>query len=99
MLSTLSSLSLSPFPSPSLILRYDWGVNCIHGVQTTCAVDDAGVTHCPTSFPNPVSLGAARNAPMYHERGASIGTELRAVWLGGAAGAGRQAWSGVRVPA
>jgi hypothetical protein len=81
-----------PFPSPSLILRYDWGVNCIHGVQTTCAVDDAGVTHCPTSFPNPVSLGAAWNASMYHEMGAIIGTELRALWLDGETEA--SPWSG-----
>jgi len=26
---------------------YDWGANCIHGVQSRCG------TRCPTSFPNP----------------------------------------------
>ena len=27
--------------------RYDWGANCIHGVQSRCG------SKCPTSFPNP----------------------------------------------
>jgi hypothetical protein len=32
---------------------FDWGLNCIHGTQSTCKGEI-----CPTSFPNPNSLGA-----------------------------------------
>jgi hypothetical protein len=35
---------------------HDWGLNCIHGVQSTCKGEV-----CPTSFPNPNSLGASFN--------------------------------------
>ena len=27
------------------IPNYDWGLNCVHGVQSMCG------TNCPTSFP------------------------------------------------
>ena len=43
----------SPGPTdavPELGLpEFDWGLNCIHGVQSSCVEDGAGV-HCPTSF-------------------------------------------------
>ena len=64
----------------------------IHGVQTTCGTDAAGNVHCPTSFPNPVSLGSVWNASMIHEMGSIIGRELRALWLDGETEASR--WSG-----
>ena len=31
--------------------EYDWGVNCLHGVQTSCTLLSDGSTKCPTSFP------------------------------------------------
>ena len=35
--------------------EWDWGLNCIHGVQSSCVLDAAtGATVCPTSFMNPV---------------------------------------------
>ena len=33
------------------IPEYDWGGNCIHGVQSRCG---SNFTRCPTSFPDPV---------------------------------------------
>eukprot|EP01065_Artemidia_motanka_P043512 TRINITY_DN603_c0_g1_i1.p1 TRINITY_DN603_c0_g1~~TRINITY_DN603_c0_g1_i1.p1 ORF type:complete len:790 (+),score=175.63 TRINITY_DN603_c0_g1_i1:58-2370(+) len=61
------------------IPEYDWGGNCIHGVQSRCTVD--GV--CPTSFPNPNALGATFNRSVWKGMGQVIGLELRALWLMG----------------
>ena len=72
--------------------EYDWGVNCIHGVQTTCNKNTKGEVVCPTSFPNPNALGAMFNRTMFREIGAIIGLELRALWLQGATEA--SSWSG-----
>jgi hypothetical protein len=37
------------------LAAWDWGLNCIHGVQTSCMIDrKTGITTCPTSFPNPI---------------------------------------------
>jgi hypothetical protein len=72
--------------------EYDWGVNCIHGVQTTCGTNDAGEPMCPTSFPNPNALGASWNKSAYREMGHIIGVELRSLWLHGATEA--SSWSG-----
>ena len=33
------------------IPEYDWGGNCIHGVQSRCG---SNFTRCPTSFPDPI---------------------------------------------
>eukprot|EP01060_Flectonema_neradi_P007900 TRINITY_DN1560_c0_g1_i1.p1 TRINITY_DN1560_c0_g1~~TRINITY_DN1560_c0_g1_i1.p1 ORF type:complete len:766 (+),score=190.76 TRINITY_DN1560_c0_g1_i1:49-2346(+) len=63
---------------------YDWGGNCIHGVQSTC-ISDGNMTYCPTSFPNPVNLGASFNQSMWHTMGSVIGLELRSLWLNGGA--------------
>eukprot|EP01062_Namystynia_karyoxenos_P065837 TRINITY_DN59893_c0_g1_i1.p1 TRINITY_DN59893_c0_g1~~TRINITY_DN59893_c0_g1_i1.p1 ORF type:complete len:804 (+),score=280.33 TRINITY_DN59893_c0_g1_i1:86-2413(+) len=59
------------------IPEYDWGGNCIHGVQSRCS--PAGV--CPTSFPNPNALGATFNRTVWRGMGKVIGLELRALWL------------------
>lgn len=72
--------------------EYDWGVNCIHGVQTTCTTGTDGSPRCPTSFPNPNALGATFNASMWKEMGSIIGRELRALWVTGATEA--SSWSG-----
>jgi beta-glucosidase-like glycosyl hydrolase len=56
---------------------YDWGGNCIHGVQSRCT--ESGL--CPTSFPNPIGLGAAFNRSVWHGMGAVIGMELRYMYL------------------
>ncbi len=53
----------SPGPSdgiPSLgIQEFDWGLNCAHGVQSSCVQEAAtGVVYCPTSFPNTLNAGA-----------------------------------------
>ena len=34
---------------------FDWGLNCLHGVQSTCG------TNCATSFPMPVAMAASFN--------------------------------------
>ena len=58
--------------------EYDWGANCIHGVQSRCFKD-----RCPTSYPNPNTLGAAFNRSIWKSMGAVIGIELRALWVQG----------------
>ena len=72
------SLSLHPLhtlkhtrPPP----RYDWGTNCIHGVQSRCG------SKCPTSFPNPNAQGAAWNRTLWRDMAHVTGVELRAMWL------------------
>ena len=72
--------------------EYDWGANCIHGVQTTCGRNSAGEIMCPTSFPNPNALGATFNRSLWREMGSIIGVELRSLWLQGATEA--STWSG-----
>ena len=59
------------------IPEYDWGGNCIHGVQSNCAPDG----RCPTSFPDPNALGAAFNRSAWRSLGRVIGVEMRALWL------------------
>jgi len=88
----------SPVHHPSNISRlglpnYDWGLNCIHGVQSSCVQDPASkAVYCPTSFPNPVNFGATWNTSMAQEMGEIIGTETRALWLAGATE--ETSWSG-----
>jgi beta-glucosidase-like glycosyl hydrolase len=86
----------SPGPSGAIkrlgLPEYDWGVNCIHGVQTTCINNTRGDLVCPTSFPNPNALGAGFNSSMWREMGKIIGYELRALWINGATEA--SSWSG-----
>ena len=59
--------------------EYDWGGNCIHGVQSRCAADG----RCPTSYPNPNALGATFNKTVWRKMGSVIGVELRSLWLQG----------------
>lgn len=58
--------------------EYNWGANCVHGVQSTCG------TNCATSFPNPVNMGAMFDPVAVYEMAQVIGWELRALWLEGA---------------
>ncbi|KAJ0396860.1 hypothetical protein ATCC90586_008223 [Pythium insidiosum] len=58
--------------------EYNWGANCVHGVQSTCG------SRCATSFPNPVNLGAIFDPSAVHRMAQVIGWELRALWLEGA---------------
>jgi hypothetical protein len=71
---------------PALGLQeYDWGLNCIHGVQSSCVrSSSSGVTFCPTSFMNPVNFGNSFNKTLFRELGAIVGEETRALWLAGA---------------
>ena len=43
------------------IPEYDWGGNCIHGVQSRCGTGSDGKERCPTSYANPNHLGATFN--------------------------------------
>ena len=63
------------------IPEYDWGGNCIHGVQSRCAPDG----RCPTSYPNPNTLGSSFNRTVWRKMGEVIGVELRALWVQGVA--------------
>ena len=66
------------------IPEYDWGANCIHGVQSRCTIpDENGDIKCPTSFPNPIGLAASYNRVMWKNMAEIIGVELRALWLEG----------------
>ncbi|TMW63837.1 hypothetical protein Poli38472_002778 [Pythium oligandrum] len=58
--------------------EYNWGANCVHGVQSTCG------SRCATSFPNPVNLGAIFDPDAVYDMARVIGWELRALWLEGA---------------
>lgn len=60
--------------------EYDWGGNCVHGVQARCG---SNFTRCPTSFPTPGALGATFNRTGWRAMGAAIGVELRSLWLQG----------------
>lgn len=71
---------------------YDWGLNAIHGLQSSCLRDAGGTVYCPTSFMNPVNFGSAWNASLAREMGAVIAAETRAAWLAGATE--ESAWSG-----
>ena len=56
---------------------FDWGGNCIHGVQSECTAN--GV--CATSYPNPNALGVSFNRSVWRGMGNTIGVELRAFYL------------------
>ncbi|CAI5742673.1 unnamed protein product [Hyaloperonospora brassicae] len=58
--------------------EYNWGANCVHGVQSTCGV------HCATSFPNPVNMGALFDPRAVFAMAQVVAWELRALWLEGA---------------
>uniref|UniRef100_K3X6N1 Fibronectin type III-like domain-containing protein n=1 Tax=Globisporangium ultimum (strain ATCC 200006 / CBS 805.95 / DAOM BR144) TaxID=431595 RepID=K3X6N1_GLOUD len=58
--------------------EYNWGANCVHGVQSTCG------TNCATNFPNPVNIGAIFDTDVVKKMAQVIGWELRALWLEGA---------------
>jgi hypothetical protein len=65
--------------------EYDYGLNCIHGVQSSCVMLSDNVTLvCPTSFPNPVNYGTSFNKSLAYELGRVVGIEARALWLLGA---------------
>eukprot|EP01063_Lacrimia_lanifica_P033224 TRINITY_DN5856_c1_g3_i1.p1 TRINITY_DN5856_c1_g3~~TRINITY_DN5856_c1_g3_i1.p1 ORF type:complete len:791 (+),score=188.18 TRINITY_DN5856_c1_g3_i1:66-2438(+) len=64
--------------------QYDWGLNCIHGVQSSCVMGKDGAERCPTDFPNAVNLGATWNTSMWAAMGRIIGREVRALYVGGA---------------
>ena len=59
--------------------EYDWGANCVHGVQSRCSAEG----RCPTSYPNPNTLGASFNKTVWQQMGSVIGLELRSLWLQG----------------
>jgi len=59
------------------IPEYNYGSSCMHGVESRCTKDN----RCPTSFPNPNSLGAAFNRTLWNAIGKTMGLELRALWL------------------
>jgi hypothetical protein len=69
------------------IPEYDWGANCMHGLQSRCApirIENGivvGGGQCPTSFPNANSLGATFNKTLWKAMGKVIGIELRSMWL------------------
>jgi hypothetical protein len=63
--------------------EYDYGMNAIHGVQSSCVLDGT-TTYCPTSFMNPVNFGNTWNKSHARGLGVTIGVEGRALWLAGA---------------
>eukprot|EP00927_Polykrikos_kofoidii_P054760 TRINITY_DN49133_c0_g1_i1.p1 TRINITY_DN49133_c0_g1~~TRINITY_DN49133_c0_g1_i1.p1 ORF type:complete len:845 (-),score=144.80 TRINITY_DN49133_c0_g1_i1:438-2972(-) len=65
------------------IPAYNWGTNCIHGVQSGCGTSSSGEKRCPTPFPNPNFLGATFNESIWHGMGRIIGVELRSLWRQG----------------
>ena len=72
--------------------EFDFGLNCAHGVQSSCVKTPDGVTHCPTSFMNTINHGATWDDALTVAVGAVISTEARALWLAGAVE--ESSWSG-----
>lgn len=66
------------------IPEYDWGMNAIHGVQSSCVSLPDGSVKCPTTWPNPVNYGMSWNRSLMYDLGRLIGQEARALWLAGA---------------
>ena len=60
------------------IPAYDWGVNSIHGIQTSCG------TRCATNYPLPVAIGATFNMSLVQSLSRMMAVELRALRLEGA---------------
>ena len=85
----LTARSARQIKKPNNITRlgipeYDWGLNCIHGVQSSCVNTSDGKTYCPTMFPNPVNMGASFNKSLWANMARIIGTEARALYIAGA---------------
>ena len=57
------------------IPEYNWGANCIHGVQSRCG------SRCPSTFPNPNAQGASWNRTSWSAMAAVTGVELRALYV------------------
>ena len=83
MLLTARNMGKSALPLLG-VPEYDYGMNAIHGVQSSCVLDDTGVTRCPTSMMNPVNFGMTWNKSLGNALGVTIGVEGRALWLAGA---------------
>lgn len=85
----------SPGPNANVsrlgLPNYDWGMNALHGVQSSCMLEN-NITYCPTSFPMGVSYGFSWNQTGFRTLGAVISNETRALWLAGAVEASD--WSG-----
>lgn len=83
----------TPIGLPYLgVPAHDWGLNCVHGIQSTAVNTSDGTMVAPTSFPNPVGLGASWNMTNTLVMGKIMGVELRAAYLAGATEP--SAWSG-----
>ena len=54
------------------IPEYDWGGNCIHGVQSRCGTGSDGKERCPTSYANPNHLGATFNRTVWNQSAKQI---------------------------
>jgi len=63
---------------PLHIPPYQWWSEGLHGPLEPC-VQYQDKCACPTSFPCPSALGAAFNTTLYHQIGAAIGKEGRAI--------------------
>jgi beta-glucosidase-like glycosyl hydrolase len=63
---------------PLGIPPYQWWSEGLHGSSEPC-VQYQDKCVCPTSFPCPSALGNAFNATLYHQIGAAIGKEGRAI--------------------
>jgi hypothetical protein len=100
----------SPGPSDAVeelgLPEFDWGLNCLHGVQSSC-VSSSGKIYCPTSFMSPVNFGSAWDDAGLLRFAQIVSTEARALWLAGAveestwSGRGHiapECWSPVRTP-
>ena len=64
--------------------EYDYGLNSLHGVQSSCLSDAQGTVYCPTSFMNPVNFGNTWNKSNARVLGETVAIESRALWLAGA---------------
>ena len=55
------------------IPAYDWGVNSIHGIQTTCG------ENCATNYPTPMAMGATFDLELIKRLSNMMAVELRAL--------------------
>ena len=59
---------------------------CLHGVVTQCGEPYNNNTGCPTSFPNPLLLGATFNRTLWNTIASTISDEGRALYNQGIGG-------------
>eukprot|EP01084_Bolivina_argentea_P150739 263220_1 len=82
----INNLGANNIGVPRLGINRNIFHEAIHGISTTCGQQYDGNTGCPTSFPNPLLLGASFNRSLWANIAKVMSTEGRALYNQGVAG-------------